>query len=119
MKEKVNRITHNFFPTIIIRNQLTLTKTCKLLKLAIVHKNAMIQGLLDPKMDWNQDQEISRNFASGLADFLENDVTWLEAIMKQIPPLPKCKHPKELRDKCDGKYYCMGCNEDLTSDCMT
>lgn len=27
--------------------------------------------------------------------------------------MPKCKHPKELRDKCDGKLYCIGCNEDL------
>jgi len=92
---------------------LTLAKAYKLVKLAIEQKKATKEGLLDPKMTWNQGAEMSKDLASGLADFLENDIDWLKAIMKQLPPLSKCKHPKELRDKCDGKFYCMGCNEDL------
>ena len=92
---------------------MTLTKAYKLVRLAIEQKNATKQGLLDPKMTWNQGGEISKDLASWLADFLENDIDWLKAIMKQLPPLPKCNHPKELRDKCEGKIYCMGCNEDL------
>lgn len=92
---------------------MTLSKAYKLLKLAIKDKQIKKQGFLDPKMSWNQGEEMSKDLARSLAEFLEKDITWLKAIMKQLPPLPKCKHPKELRDKCDGKSYCMGCNEDL------
>jgi len=92
---------------------LTLAKAYKLVKLAIERKKATKQGLLDPKMPWNQGAEMSKDLASGLADFLENDIAWLKVLLKYLPPLSKCKHPKELRDKCDGKLYCMGCNEDL------
>jgi len=91
---------------------MTLSKAYKLVKLAIEQKETTKQGLLDPKMTWNQGAEMSKDMANGLADFLENDIDWLKAIMKQLP-LPKCKHPKELHDKCEGKIYCMGCNEDL------
>ena len=92
---------------------MTLAKAYKLVKLAIEQKETTKQGLLDPKMTWNQGAEMSKDMANGLADFLENDIDWLKAIMKQLPPLPKCKHPKELHDKSDGKIYCMGCNENL------
>ena len=92
---------------------MTLPKAYKLVKLAIEQKKATKQGLLDPKMPWNQGAEMSKDLASGLADFLENDIAWLKVLLKQLPPLPKCKHPKELQDKCDEKIYCMGCNEDL------
>ena len=92
---------------------MTLAKAYKLVKLAIEQKETTKQGLLDPKMTWNQGSEMSKDLVSGLADFLDNDIGWLRAIMKQLPPLPRCKHPKEFQDKCDGKIYCMGCNEDL------
>jgi len=64
-------------------------------------------------MPWNQGEKLSFDLAEGLATYFENDVKWLKAIMKQLPPLPKCNHPKELQDKCEGKIYCMGCNQDL------
>jgi len=92
---------------------LTLAKAYKLVKYAIKQKEETKQGLLDPKKPWNQGSEMSKELASGLADFLENDIVWLNVLIKQLPPLPKCNHPKELRDKYEGKIYCMGCNENL------
>ena len=92
---------------------MTLTKAYNLVKLAIKQKETTIQGLLNSKMSWNQGNGMSKDFATGLADFLAQDVEWLKILLKQLPPLPKCKHPKELHDKCKGKLYCMGCNQDL------
>ena len=90
-----------------------MAKAHKLVKLAIKQKETAKHGLLDPKMPWNQGAEMSKDLARGLADFLENDISWLKVLLKQLPPLSKCKHKKELQDKCDGKIYCMGCNQDL------
>ena len=92
---------------------MTLSKAYKLLKLAIKDKKIKIYVFRDPKMCWKQGEKLSWELADGLAKYLENDLNWLETIMKQLPPLSKCKHPKGLRDKCDGKPYCMGCNDDL------
>ena len=92
---------------------MTLAKAYKLLELAIKDKKVKISDFRDPKMSWNQGEKLSYDLADGISKYLENDIDWLQAIMKQLPPLSKCKHPKELRDKCDGKFYCMGCNEDL------
>lgn len=92
---------------------MTLTKAYQLLKLTIKDKNVKIRDFRDPKMSWNQGEKLSWDLADGLAQYLENDISWLKAIMKQLPPLTKCKHPKQLRDKCEGKLYCMGCNQDL------
>ena len=92
---------------------MTIVKAYKLAKLAINDKKIKICDFRDPKMPWNQGEKLSWELTDGLATYFENDVKWLESIMKQLPPLQKCKHPKELRDKCDGKLYCMGCNEDL------
>ena len=92
---------------------MTLPKAYNLVKLAIKQKETTIQGLLNSKMSWNQGNGMSKDFASGLAEFIEKDIEWLKTIMKHLPPLPKCQHPKELHDKCAGKFYCMGCNQDL------
>ncbi|MEX0656964.1 MAG: hypothetical protein WD154_05420 [Nitrosopumilaceae archaeon] len=81
---------------------MTLTKAHKLVKLAIKQKEATKEGLLDSKMSWNQGNEMSKDLASGLAEFLEKDIEWLKTVMKLLPPLPKCKHPQELHDKCEG-----------------
>ena len=92
---------------------MTLSKVYKLVKLGIKQKEITIQGLLNSKMSWNQGHEMSKDFATRLADFLAKDIEWLKILLKQLPPLIKCKHPKELHDKCEGKFYCMGCNQDL------
>jgi len=92
---------------------LTLAKAYKLLELAIKDKKVKISDFRDPKMSWNQGEKLSCDLADGIAKYLENDIDWLKAIMKQLPPLSKYKHPKELHDKCEGKIYCMGCNENL------
>ena len=37
----------------------------------------------------------------------------LELIRKEL--VPKCKHPKKMRDKtANGQLYCMNCNMDLS-----
>lgn len=36
---------------------------------------------------------------------------YLEKILGEIQP--KCKHPKKMRDKAGGIWYCMSCNMDL------
>ena len=92
---------------------MTLSKVYKLVNLGIKQKEITIQGLLNSKMSWNQGNGMSKDLASGLAEFIEKDIEWLKTIMKHLPPLPKCQHPKELHDKCEGKFYCMGCNQDL------
>lgn len=92
---------------------MTLAKAYKLVNLAIKDKKVKIHDFRDPKMPWNHGEKLSWELADGLANYLENDITWLKAIMRQLSPLSKCKHPRELRDKSEGKFYCMGCNEDL------
>ena len=77
------------------------------------YKKERKQGITDPKQPWNRGDDIIRDMASLVAEGIDNDIEWLTAIKKQLPPLSKCKHPKELHDKCEGKIYCMGCNEDL------
>lgn len=92
---------------------MTLLKAYKLVKLAIENKKEKKEGLLNPAQSWNQNSDSTKEFAKGLAEIIDNDIEWLKSIRKQLPPLPKCKHPKYLRDKCKGKVYCMGCNQDL------
>ena len=45
-----------------------------------------------------------RSISIGKADYLEK-------ILSEIQPT--CKHPKNMRDKADGIWYCMNCNQDL------
>ncbi len=54
-----------------------------------------------------------KNIVSMVVEDLDNDIEWIKAIKKQLPPLSKCKHPKKMHDNCDGQLYCMDCNEDL------
>lgn len=47
-----------------------------------------------------------------------HDLSWLQAIRNQLLPEQHrikivCKHPKKDHDVCDGKKYCMNCNQDL------
>lgn len=92
---------------------MTLAKAYKLVKLAIEDKEKKKQGLLDPKMPWNEGDVSTMEFAKGLTEVIDNDIKWLKAIRKQLPPLPKCKHPKEMHDRCGSQLYCMNCNLDL------
>jgi len=92
---------------------LTLFKAQKLVKFALKQKETTKNGLLDPNMSWNHGHEMSKEVANSFADYINRDILFLKVLQKQLPPLSKCNHPKELHDKCDGKCYCMGCNEDL------
>ena len=42
--------------------------------------------------------------SKGIADYLQR-------ILEEIQL--KCKHLKNMRDKADGIWYCMNCNQDL------
>ena len=92
---------------------MTLTKARKLVEIAIKDKKKKIKDFLDPDKSWNQNSDTTREFAKGLSEVLDDDVQCLEAIRKQLPPPSKCRHPKEMHDKCDGQLYCMNCNENL------
>jgi len=54
---------------------------------------------------------LTRRFAKGLANHFQIDAENLGKIRKEL--IPKCKHPKKMRDKADGVLYCMACNQDL------
>ena len=45
-----------------------------------------------------------RSISKGKADYLEK-------ILGEIQT--KCNHPKKMRDKAKGVWYCMNCNMDL------
>lgn len=91
----------------------TLSKVHKLVNLILKNKKEKKVDMLDKKHPWNTGDEFLSQIVYMVIEGLDKDIEWLNAIKKQLPPLSKCKHPKELRDKCDGKIYCMGCNEEL------
>ena len=94
---------------------MSVQKALKIIDAAIENKQKKKTDFLDPKMSWNRDGIIFE-FAKGLAQAMENDIEWFQAIKKQLQSKNQiqCKHPKKLLDiDPDGKPYCMGCNQDL------
>lgn len=94
---------------------MTIKKAIKIMGAVIEDKQKKKTDFLDPNMSWNRDGT-TFEFAKGLAQVMENDITCLQAIKNQlhINKQPKCKHPRKLHDiDPDGKPYCMGCNQDL------
>jgi len=94
---------------------MTIEKALKTIDAAIQSKQDKKTGFLDPNMSWNKGNDTSSELAKGLAEAMEKDIEWFEAIKKQLlTKHPTCKHPKKLLDKDpDEKLYCMGCNQDL------
>lgn len=92
---------------------MTLVKAHKFVNLQLKDKQEKKVKLLDKRYPWNTGEGFLSQVVALVTEGLDNDIEWLSAIKKQLPPLSNCKHPKYLRDKCDGKLYCMGCNEDL------
>ena len=91
---------------------MTIKKALKILDYYIDKKSKMKEDFLDMNMSWNKGQNHIQEFSKGLALVMENDLKVLNSLKKELKP--KCKHPKNLRDKSsDGNSYCMGCNLDL------
>jgi len=92
---------------------MTIKKAISGLDFLIKNKQEMKEGLLDPSKSWNQGMDLPNQVAKGFTEVIDNDIEWFKVIRKQIHPLSKCKHPKKLHDRCEGKLYCMGYNQDL------
>jgi hypothetical protein len=46
-----------------------------------------------------------------LLDSVQVIISNLESIKKEL--VPKCKHPKNMRDRVGNQWYCMNCNWDF------
>lgn len=92
---------------------MTLVKAHKLISLILKNKKEKKVKLLDKKHLWNTNDDFLKDVVALVVEGLDNYIEWLKAIKKQLPPLPNCKHPKEMHDRCDGQLYCMDCNKDL------
>lgn len=89
------------------------------LDILIEHKKKIKSVMQDLLYEWRNDSEdvVSRN-AKMIVRFQQYDLDWLHAIKRQLLPEQHrtkivCKHPKKDHDVCDGKKYCMNCNEEL------
>lgn len=64
----------------------------------------------------NQGQDSFDKLAKILAKSHEDEAIILLGLKNLIireQKQPNCKHPKNMRDKCGDKWYCMNCNADL------
>jgi len=84
---------------------MTVKKAIKILEWWITQREEQI-GKLETEYKFN-DPEITKVLFENEKTIIDN----LKLIKKEI--VPKCKHPKNMRDKCGGVAYCMDCNLDL------
>ena len=66
---------------------------------------------MDPRKSWNRGDPNISVVSKELGRILNDDVKILKFIRSQI--VPKCKHPKKMRDHDEKGRYCMNCNWDL------
>lgn len=86
------------------------------LKKLVKHRKELITTFRDKNQLWHLgNYDLSSEMAEGMADFLSDEVKYLEKIiqMLEVKKSTECKHPKKDRDKCGDTWYCMNCNEDL------
>lgn len=84
---------------------MTVKKAIKLLDLWIEHREESIEKL--------NSEYIFNDFSitKTLVDCDQRIIDNLKLIKKEL--VPKCKHPKNMRDTCKGVVYCMNCNLDM------
>ena len=98
---------------------MTVKKAIKGLNMLIENKHESRAGMLAPEKPWIQKEDCITSLAHTIADNLENDIEWLQAIKRQLLPEQHrtkivCRHPKKDHDTSpDGQKYCMGCNANL------
>lgn len=92
-----------------------MEKSIHALKKLVEHRNNLIATFRDKNQSWHLGEHtLSSDMAEGLADFLSDEVQYLEKIIQSLEDKkPKCRHPKKYRDKCGKTWYCMNCNSDL------
>ena len=90
---------------------MTVKKAIKILDYVIQRKSQIKEGFLDPKMSWNKGSDFVRSLSDQLAITTQNDIDLLNSIKSEL--VTNCKHPKNMKDKADGVWYCMNCNADL------
>ncbi len=85
------------------------------LKKFIEHRKELITTFRDKNQPWHLGNvELSMQLAEGIADFLSNEVQYLDKVVLSLEgEKSKCRHPKKYRDKAGNVWYCMNCNEDL------
>ncbi len=90
---------------------LTLKKAVEIIDYTIKRKLEIREGFIDPQKSWNMGETNISGITMELGRILSEYVEILKLIRSQM--VPKCKHPKKMRDH-DGKgWYCMNCNWDL------
>jgi hypothetical protein len=92
-----------------------MKKAIKALNGLIEHRKKLISAFRDKNQPWHKgNQDLPSEMADGLAQFLSDEVEYLEKIIKLLEDKKsKCKHPKKDHDKCGETWYCMNCNADL------
>lgn len=90
---------------------MTVKKAINLTEWLLETNEKFRNGLLDPKMSWNQDNDTCKGLVGAIVAVSKRDSEVLMAILKEL--VPKCKHPKKMQDVCGGQRYCMNCNMDL------
>lgn len=93
---------------------MTTQKAVKVIDYTIESKIELRNGFTDPAKSWNYGEMNFSGITEQIARMLNDDLTILRFIRAQITP--KCKHPKKMRDICEGVEYCMSCNLDLTDN---
>jgi len=86
------------------------------LKDLIEHRKSLIRGFQDKSQPWNVGNEsLCINVVDMFSEFLSKEIQYLEKVVlyTQNDSPTKCKHHKNDRDKCDGIWYCMNCNQDI------
>lgn len=84
---------------------MTVKSAIKMLDYWITQREEKIKEL-DTKFNF-KDSELQSVLLENEKIIIQN----LKLIKKEL--VPNCKHPKEMRDNCDGVEYCMSCNLDM------
>ena len=90
---------------------MTLKKAVDIIDFTIKRKLEIREGFIDPQKPWNMGDVNISGITMELGRILGDDVEILKLIRSQM--IPKCKHPKKMRDHDGNGWYCMNCNWDL------
>jgi len=90
---------------------MNIQKAIKIINYTIEKKIQLKNGFTDPAKPWNYGEVNLSGLSGQIGRMLNEDVKILEFIRAHIST--KCRHPKKMRDICDGVEYCMDCNSDI------
>lgn len=98
---------------------MTVKKAIHVLDALIECKQESKTRMLSTEKPWNHEEDSVKRLARVIAENLQGDVEWLQAIKRQLLPEQHrtkivCKHLKKYHDiDGNGQKYCTGCNMDL------